>query len=412
MTDYTISNNNGTIKAYNENTQQVEFTSTDARTVFNKVVDTLNSINGGSVLLKRGNYAIVNGSVKLRDNQNWIGEDRDLTIISSRDGNVEVFKRTSSELVNYKLSNITLQGDGNTTLLYTSGSTDCQFENVVFEFVDIAQSPRFIVHFDSVNNTKRNDRLVVKHCRFQGDTAGQDMAGSGSMYGCDISNNVFQYGGGQGIGVNVTVGSKYNNNYFFNVDSNPIGFEDVCECNTVNGNVCISCNGAIKLSHLNTPDNKSINNVCCNNVIEYGNKGIEAGWSEGDIISNNVFRRLRNWAIRGTISGGVISGNQFYETNYDNNSITIAGTRYVMGGIVLTNNDNFTNPRGISISNNYFYASGTDFVIPEGYINGGLIKKGRTGGILVDTNNKSNIFIDQSNVFDNTYNTVINKGSK
>lgn len=110
MTDYTISNNNGTIKAYNENTQQVEFTSTDARTVFNKVVDTLNSINGGSVLLKRGNYAIVNGSVKLRDNQNWIGEDRDLTIISSRDGNVEVFKRTSSELVNYKLYNLTLRG--------------------------------------------------------------------------------------------------------------------------------------------------------------------------------------------------------------------------------------------------------------------------------------------------------------
>jgi len=51
-------------------------------------------------------------------------------------------------------------------------------------------------------------------------------------------------------------------------------------------------------------------------------------------------------------------------------------------------------------------------LISDGYLNGGLTKKGGTGGILIDTNNRSNVFIDQSNVFDNIYNTVINKGSK
>jgi hypothetical protein len=411
--DYIISISGSDITAYNTATETIEFSSTDSRTTFKNVVSALDSTGGGSCLVKKGTYIMsdVPQSITLEDNQAWVGEDTDLTRILGQSTTNEIFKRVFTPLTNFKMSNMTIESNGVSTCLYTSGSKDCHFENCVFKFTSPAPSSRFIVFFDTVNNANDNERLIVNHCRLEGDTAGQDMMGSGNMYGCDISNNLFKNGGGQGIGVNTATGSKYNNNYFYIVKTNPIGFENVCESNQVNGNICISCNGAIKLSQLNT-DNKSINNICCNNIIEYGYAGIEAGWSEGDIISYNVFRRLRNWAIRGTLSGAIISGNQFYETNYDNHDSSIAGSTYTTGGIVLSNNVNFTNPRLLRINNNYFYTSRNYFVIPSEYINGGQTKKGFTGGILIDTNNKSNIVIDATNIFDNTFNTVINKGTK
>jgi hypothetical protein len=274
--DYIISISGSDIIAYTTATETVEFSSTDARTTFRNVVSTLDSAEGGSCLVKKGTYTMsnVSDSVFLKDNQTWVGEDRDLTKIIGLSTTNEIFKRVFTPLTNFKMSNMTIESAGVSTCLYTSGSKDCHFENCVFKFTSPAPSSRFIVFFDTVNNTNDNERLIINHCRFDGDTAGQDMLGSGNMYGCNISNNIFKNGGGQGIGVNTSIGSKYNNNYFYNVKTNPIGFESVCECNQVNGNICTSCNGAIKLSQLNT-DNKSINNICCNNIIEYGYAGIK-----------------------------------------------------------------------------------------------------------------------------------------
>ena len=140
--DYIISISGSDITAYNTATETIEFSSTDSRATFKNVVSALNSTGGGSCLVKKGTYIMSDDpqSITLEDNQAWVGEDRDLTRILGQSTTNEIFKRVFTPLTNFKMSNITIESNGVSTCLYTSGSKDCHFENCVFKFTSPAPS--------------------------------------------------------------------------------------------------------------------------------------------------------------------------------------------------------------------------------------------------------------------------------
>ena len=63
---------------------------------------------------------------------------------------------------------------------------------------------QFIAFFDIPAGF--NNKLSIKGCTFEGLTKGQDQLGSGGMYGCDISQNNFLNGNGQGMGIAGSIG--------------------------------------------------------------------------------------------------------------------------------------------------------------------------------------------------------------
>jgi len=413
--DYIIYKSGSNTVGYNTATRQEEFSSSDARTTFSNVSTALNSAGGGSCFVKKGTYTMVNtaANIIMRDNCNWVGEDRDLTILVNQSTTDQMWRRTGSRVTNFKMSNMKLTSTVK-DLIYAVGSVDCKIDNCIFEFSSPPASARFLTFFDTSNGTVTNENLSITNCIYQGDTHGQDMMGGGSYLGCNFSNNVFRNGGttgGQGMGIgSTTIGSKFNNNYFYNIKTNPIGLEAQCESNEINGNTFVGCGGRLKLSQLGTT-NKSYHNMCCNNIFEYGDSGIEDGWGEGDIICNNIFRRVAGYGIRGTLSSSVICNNVFDDINYSNGSITMNSVSYSTGGINLTNNSNFTTPSPNIIDGNTFIDSGASFNVPTGYTkDGGTSQTGDVGGILIDTNFTGTL-IGPNNIFTNTLSTVVDQGT-
>jgi len=414
--DYIIYKSGSNTVAYNTATKTNQYTSSDARTTFSNVSTALNTAGGGSCFVKKGTYTMVNAAsnITMRDNCNWVGEDRDLTILVNQSTTDQMWKRTGSRVTNFKISNMKMTSTVN-TLIYAAGSVDCKVDNCIFEFSSATSSPKFLTFFDNVSGTVTNENLSITNCIYQGDTNGQDMMGGGSYLGGNFSNNVIRNGGttgGQGMGVGgTTIGSKFNNNYFYNIKTNPIGLESDCESNEVNGNVFVGCGGRLKLSQIGST-NKSIHNMCCNNVFEYGDSGIEDGWGEGDIICNNIFRRVSSYGIKGTLSASIICNNVFDDINYNNGTTTMNSISYSTGGINLVNNSNFTTPSPNIIDGNTFIDSGASFNVPTGYTkDGGTSQTGDVGGILIDTN-FTDTLIGPNNIFTNTLSTVVDEGTR
>src|SRR4030095_14761245 len=336
--DYIIYKSGSNIIAYNTATGANQYSSTDARTTFNNVSDAMNSAGGGSCFIKKGTYtmAATAANITARDNCAWIGEDRDLTILVNASTTNTMFIRIGGPLVNFKLRNLKFTSAGAEAFLYAAGTTDCVLENCIFEFTAAPSSGHILTFFDDVSDTRSHDRLIVRNCKYIGDCATQDMLGCGHFNGCDITNNVFMNNtNGQGIGVGSCTATRWNNNFFFNLGGNGIGFEslDVIS-NVIVGNTFLCCNlYGVKLSQLGTSNNFSYGNVVSGNIVAYGKRGVEDGRGESDIISNNVFRRLSEWAVRGTFSGCIIENNIFDDVNYNNTSKSIGGITRTCGGV-------------------------------------------------------------------------------
>jgi hypothetical protein len=244
--------------------------------------------------------------------------------------------------------------------------------------------------------------MHVHNCIWEGSTNGQDMFGSGELYGCDISHNSFiGINDGQGIASNRALSCNFSDNYFYKC-GNPIGLENVCEANTVNNNRLEGCDGYIKLS-FNIPGELSRGNRVCNNTIYYGRGGIQDYAGRDDLIDGNFVWRTKFVGIEGAFDRCTISRNQLIETNYEDHTFVVGGITYRNGGINLLNNTNFTTNERNRIIGNTIRSGLGSFVIPAGYLDAGLTKTGNNGGIIVDTNNSL------AEIFDNNVENTVSK---
>jgi hypothetical protein len=374
---------------YAKSKNLTDYSSTNANTVLKAVGVALQTAGGGLAYLKDGEYIIPDQEAPIDNIENtvWIGESRDKTIIRGQNTLYPPFYRIGTGNVpTWSLYNLTIQMENDQSAIYLGGSKDCVFENCRFKRTVTPSVASFIVFFDDVSKTRTHQRLRMNHCIVEGNTNAQDMLGSGEFYGCDMSYNSFLNSiNGQGLACNRAVASTFSNNYFYNV-GNPIGLENKCEGNVINGNRLENCLGFLKLS-FNVADEASIGNRCCNNTIFYGDSGIQDYAGKYDLIEGNFIYRTKTYGIIGAFDHSVIANNQIIETNYSGTNITMNAVGYKQGGIVLNNNSNFTTNHANRIYGNVVRALQPAFTVPTGYLDGGTSKTGQPGGILCDSNN-------------------------
>ncbi len=364
---------------------------TDSRNVFRSINALMRKNGAGTTFIRNGEYIFPNSGLPIDDLDGtyWIGESREETILRNQHSDYEIFRwrrAAGTPPPTWGLRNMTLQSETIPSVMYLGGSKDCLFENCRFRRTISPLQSSFITFFDDVSKTRRHDRMHMHNCIYEGSTSGQDMFGSGELYGCDISHNSFLKGDGQGIAVNRASNCSFSDNYFYNI-GNPIGLENVCELNIINNNRVESCSGYIKLSS-NIPGELSRGNACCFNRICYGSSGIRDYAGRDDIIEGNLIFRTKQKGIFGAFDRCVIVNNQLLETNYARSMLDRVvrdGSNYLDGGIVLGNNPNFPMQDMNKICGNTIRSGLPPFTIPTGYLDGGTSRTGFAGGIITDT---------------------------
>jgi hypothetical protein len=365
---------------------------------------------GGTIFIRNGEYVFANSGLPIDDIDGtyWVGESREKTILRNHHVKHPIFywRRAADAAPTWGLRNMTLLSETIPALVYLAGSQDCIFENCRFKRTISPLQSSFITFFDDVSKTRRHDRMHMHYCIYEGPTLGQDMFGSGELYGCDISHNSFLNSDGQGIAVNRAFNCNFSDNYFFNT-GNPIGLENVSESNIINNNRIESCHGFIKLSS-SVKRELSRGNSCCFNRIYYGNSGIRDHAARDDIIEGNFIFRTKQKGIFGSFDRCVIADNQIVETNYSNKTlegVITGGSAYLDGGIVLENNSNHIIQNMNKIHGNIIRSGLPAFTIPADYLDGGATHTGRAGGIIADTNVTSTEICD-NNLW-HTYNKLV-----
>ena len=162
----------------------------------------MRNAGGGTVFIRNGEYIFPNSGLPIDDIDNtfWIGESRDQTILRNKHTIRPIFHRIGIGAVpTFGIKNMTLQAETDPSVIYLGGSKDCVFENCRFKRTITPSVASFITYFDDVSKTRTHFNMKMHNCIYEGSTSGQDMFGSGDLYGCDISHNTFLKGDGQGL---------------------------------------------------------------------------------------------------------------------------------------------------------------------------------------------------------------------
>lgn len=395
---YIIFKEDSNYKAFNTTTKIIQFSSTTAHTTFNNVIDAMNTAGGGKAFVKNGLY-LFTGPMIPEHFAGLVGESNDKTIFrhTTNAADSSMFRywqgASSTLLESFSLENISIEinnlngnGTGESEVAWlSSGTKNCVFRYLKVKSFSAPASGRIGFFIDTANRTNNNENLTVEYCTFEGPCGGQDFLGTGCLIDSNINHNYFKNCTSQAIGVGKSLRTKYNDNTF-NITGNVIGLENDCQDNEIKDNICYITSG-IKLSEEgSTATNISRNNVVDGNLIMYGSGGVEAGISQNDTITNNIFYRTARNGVRGAFNGVLISNNHFIDTNFDNNSQTINGSTRTVGGIVCINNATpLPDCDNNIIENNKLQDTGVAFTDPVST----LSKNGNTGGIILDTDYNS-----------------------
>ena len=396
---------------YAKSKNLTNYSGTNAQTVIRSAMLAMGAAGGGTAFIRNGEYIFPNSGTPLDaiENTHWVGESRDQTILRNQHASYGVFHRIGLGAVpTFSVRNLTVQTETDAAAVYIGGSKDCVFENCRFKRTIVPSVWSFITFFDDVSKTRTHQRMRVHNNIWEGSTLGQDMCGGGEYYDSSFENNTFIGGDGQGIAVTTSTGCSYSNNYFLNVGSNPIGLENLSQANVIHDNILINCGGFIKITY-NIANELAIGNSIRGNRIFYGDSGIQDYAGRYELIEGNFIYRTKHYGILCALDHSTIANNQMVETNYSNSTITIGGTPYKHGGIMLHNNTNFTTNVANRIYGNLVRSGQPSFVIPTGYIDGGATATGFADGIIADSNNLV-LFIHDNDIID-TYNRLIYLGT-
>jgi hypothetical protein len=399
--DYTITKESSNYNAYASLGTSAAFTNTALHTLIASVVSALGS-TGGVIAFARNTTFSTTASIALANNVTFRGEDRITSIVKST-GAHQIFRWNDgggAQLLNAGITDLHLViHDGLTTWesLYIDGSSNFKFNRNWVEskgssgsgFPSVGTIAAF---FDTDGLTHFHDNLEVKDNWWTGYNNGQDAFGNGNIRNGIVTGNFFRdHTDGQAIGAASPAFTVFTNNIFHNV-GNAFGFESVTEDCTISGNICYNTTG-IKMAG-ETTTNVSRRNLITDNIIIYGNGGIEAGNCVHDTFVNNKLIRTGTSGIRGSFNGCTIRNNEFIDTNHSNSSTTVNSVSQRRGGIIIFNNTNGSNPipdmDNNIIQGNRFIDTGATFTDPVSATS----KSGNTGGIVLDTNCSSNLLID------------------
>jgi hypothetical protein len=383
--DYVISKVGSTYYATKWGETSPKYSGTGLTSVVNNASSDLGATGGVVAFASNTEFIASGASIELRDKVKFVGMDRTTSIVKNSSAHNLFYWNPGSglQLMNGGIKNLHLIIHDPTTTaaaVYLDGSQYFEFIDNWVESKSTPSGATIAVFLDTDNDTHFNLAPYIVGNKWTGSTNGQDNLGMGGIdYGI-FDNNQFLNIDGQAIGVANTNRSLYTNNVM-KLGSNMIGFEGVCEGNTIANNNGYGT-GGIKLSQEGTTTNISRRNHCHGNHIEYGSGGIEDGVGIEDTIENNVISRTSRNGIRGAFNACKISNNYMIDTNYDNNSQTINGSARTVGGIICINNATpLPDCDNNMIDSNTMRDSGVAFTEPIS----GLSKNGNTGGIVIDT---------------------------
>lgn len=392
--DYLISKISTTYYATKSGEVIPKYSNTALHTLCASVVSDL-STTGGVIAFAANSTFITSGTaITLANNITWKGMDRITSIIKNSSAH-EIFRWNDgggAQLTNAGITDLhMIIHDPSTTAsaVYIDGSSNFKFNRNWVESKSTPSSPIIATFFDTESLAHFHDNMEVKDNWWTGNNNGQDAFGNGNLRNCIVTGNFFKdHTDGQAIGAASPIFTIFSNNTFHNT-GNAFGFETVTENCTISNNICYNTTG-IKMAG-NASSNISRRNLVSDNIIIYGDGGIEAGNCYYDTFVNNKIVRTGIYGIRGALHNCTVRGNEFIDTNHSNSSTTVNSVSSTRGGIMIINNTaNQPDSDNNLIVDNKFVDTGATFTDPVSATS----KSGNTGPIVLDTNCSGTILIN------------------